>query len=80
MTYAGIAASIFRDIISGKENRLTKIYDASRSLDPKPILRKAADYGQEFMGGVVKNALRNKNVFRNIKVKTKQESKTERCR
>ncbi len=60
MTYAGISALIFKDLIQGHENASYQIFRANRSLDPKSLFRKALDYGGEFIHGAAKNLVRRK--------------------
>lgn len=55
MTYSAISAIIFRDLITGKENSWTKIYDPKRKPSLKQLRRKGKDYAQEFFDGAVKN-------------------------
>ncbi|MES2215806.1 MAG: FAD-binding oxidoreductase [Patescibacteria group bacterium] len=59
MTYSGISALIFRDlIIEGKENDMYALFRADRILGPKALLSKAVDYGGEFIHGAAKNIFR----------------------
>jgi len=58
MTYAMIAAIMFEDLIAGRKNRWTKIYDPTRSLASKKTATKARDYSEELMGGLLKNLLK----------------------
>lgn len=61
MTYAGITAVIFRDLIKGKKNSLhDNIFRTARVLGPKALLTKAIDYGGEFIHGAAKNVFRSK--------------------
>jgi glycine/D-amino acid oxidase-like deaminating enzyme len=60
MTYAGISARIFQDLISGKEHPLFNIFRTSRVLGPKALISKAIDYGGEFIHGAAKNVFRSK--------------------
>jgi glycine/D-amino acid oxidase-like deaminating enzyme len=57
MTYAPIAASIFRDIIAGKNDELQKIYAPGRLPGFTSLALKSRDYALELMHGVVKNAV-----------------------
>lgn len=54
MTYAAIAAMMFRDILSGKENPYEKIYDPLRTPTIKQLYIKGKDYIKEFFGGAVR--------------------------
>ncbi len=60
MTYAGISAIIFKEIISGKTTALHDIFRTSRVLGPKALFTKAVDYGGEFLHGAAKNVFRKK--------------------
>ncbi|MDB5266247.1 MAG: dependent oxidoreductase [Parcubacteria group bacterium] len=55
MTYSAISGRILTDLIQGKPNVYTSLYDPQRSLSPKALLKKAKDYGGEFLGGAAKN-------------------------
>lgn len=55
MTYSVIAAQILKDIILGKKNKYEKLYSAARTPSLKQLMKKGADYTQEFFGGAVKN-------------------------
>jgi glycine/D-amino acid oxidase-like deaminating enzyme len=55
LTYAVIAAELFRDFVLGRSNPLQKIYAADRALNPKAYLQSAEHYLGEFVGGAVKN-------------------------
>ncbi len=55
MTYAGITALIWKDmIVEGKENSMSTLYRAARILGAKALLTKAIDYGGEFIHGAAK--------------------------
>ncbi len=58
MTYAGISALIFRDIIAGNANALADIYRPQRMPSLTQLWKKGRDYGEEFFRGAVANALR----------------------
>ncbi|GAC1413160.1 MAG: FAD-dependent oxidoreductase [Candidatus Doudnabacteria bacterium] len=58
MTYSHIAAMMFRDLIKGKKNPWTDLYDPKRSLKLKTFGRKAIDFTEEFYGGYVKNTFK----------------------
>ncbi len=60
MTYAGVSALIFKDLVNGKPSELHEIYKASRVLDPKSLLYKARDYGSELVHGAIKNTFSQK--------------------
>jgi len=71
MTYSGIAAHIFSDLIlKEKDNAMADLYRASRDFGPKALLTKAIDYGGEFIHGAAKN------VFRTKKPSKKKEGKS----
>ncbi len=55
MTYAAISGLIITDLILGRKNPYTKIYNPERHLLSKALLFKARDYAGEFFGGAVKN-------------------------
>jgi glycine/D-amino acid oxidase-like deaminating enzyme len=61
MTYAPIAAMIFRDIIAGKENTWKKVYETTRMPRAKSLFVKGRDYTEELFRGVVENALTRKS-------------------
>jgi hypothetical protein len=60
MTYAGISALLMTDLISGKKNPWTKVYDPKRKLTAKQLVKKGIDYTSEFFGGAVKNLIIHK--------------------
>src|SRR5690606_20859630 len=55
MTYAGISAQIFRDIILGNQNEWIELYNPKRKLSPKSLGYKGKDYAGELIGGALKN-------------------------
>ena len=55
MTYAAISSVIIRDLIMNKQNKYINLYDPKRKLTAKALYEKAKDYGQEFVGGALKN-------------------------
>jgi glycine/D-amino acid oxidase-like deaminating enzyme len=55
MTYSAIAGSVIRDIILGKKNPYIELYNPKRPMKAKALLIKAKDYGNEFLGGAIKN-------------------------
>jgi glycine/D-amino acid oxidase-like deaminating enzyme len=55
MTYSSIAAMMFADIISGKDNPWISVYSPLRKQSLKALLIKGRDYAQEMLGGAVKN-------------------------
>jgi glycine/D-amino acid oxidase-like deaminating enzyme len=58
MIYSMIAASMFNDLILGRKNLYTKIYDPKRIPSAKQLLKKGLNYGEEFFKGAVKNAFK----------------------
>ena len=58
MTYAGISAMIIKDLIEGKKNKYYDLYRTSRILRPKATILKAKDFAEEFIKGVLKNAIK----------------------
>lgn len=58
MTYSMISAMIIRDSIFEKPNKWKQLYDPKRKIKIKSFVSKAIDYGEEFLGGVVKNSLK----------------------
>ncbi|MBI5134006.1 MAG: FAD-binding oxidoreductase [Candidatus Taylorbacteria bacterium] len=60
MTYSHIAASIITDHITGKKNKYAEIYDAHRKPAFKHLIKKGRDYTEEFIGGAVKNSLKQR--------------------
>jgi glycine/D-amino acid oxidase-like deaminating enzyme len=61
MQFSAVAGTIIRDLITGKDNPYAKVYDASRPTSIKNFGKKFIDFGEEFFGGAVKNALRKKS-------------------
>lgn len=57
MTYAAIAAEIFRDTVLGEKNEFRDVYDASRIPGARALMIKGRDYMGEFFHGAVKNSL-----------------------
>jgi glycine/D-amino acid oxidase-like deaminating enzyme len=57
MTYSAIAAMICKDIITGKKNSWSKLYDPTRTPSIKQLYKKAKDYTEEFIKGAVKNTI-----------------------
>ncbi|MBX4189289.1 FAD-binding oxidoreductase [Candidatus Parcubacteria bacterium] len=55
MTYSATAGALITDLILGRVNDYSSLYDPRRSLKPGAVLRKARDYTQEFFGGAIKN-------------------------
>lgn len=55
MTYAAIAAQIFRDYVHGVSGPWAELYRADRGPELKSLIQKAKDYLGEFAGGAVKN-------------------------
>jgi glycine/D-amino acid oxidase-like deaminating enzyme len=55
LTYAVIAAGLFRDHVLGRSNPFQKIYAANRTFNPKAYIQSAEHYLGEFVGGAVKN-------------------------
>ncbi len=60
MTYAHIAATIVRDLVLGKKNPFSKIYDANRKPTLKQLAAKGRDYSEEFIHGALKNTFKYK--------------------
>lgn len=58
MTYAGIAAMIFNDIVNGRYNEWAKVYEAVRIPNATSLAIKTRDYGGELIGGAVENAFK----------------------
>jgi glycine/D-amino acid oxidase-like deaminating enzyme len=57
MTYSAISAMIFRDVITGSDNSLIRLYHPRRHIGVKKLAAKAKDYTQELIQGAVKNSL-----------------------
>ena len=55
MTYSSIAAMLFTDIITGKKNPWTEIYNPQRTPTLSSLMIKGRDYAQELLKGAVKN-------------------------
>ncbi|MDB5260215.1 MAG: FAD-dependent oxidoreductase [Candidatus Nomurabacteria bacterium] len=55
MTYSGISAIIFSDIISGRKSKYERIYSPKRIPNFQSLLTKGKDYGEEFVKGALKN-------------------------
>ncbi len=54
MTYSSVAGHLLADLILGKKNAYTALYDPTR-LKKEALLYKARDYTGEFFGGAIKN-------------------------
>lgn len=57
MTYSAISALIFRDVITGSDNYLVRLYHPKRHLGVKKLATKAKDYAEELVKGAVKTSL-----------------------
>lgn len=57
-TYAIITAIMMEDLISGKKNIWSKIYDPKRSLSIMPMLFKGRDYMMTFFNAAVRNTFK----------------------
>jgi glycine/D-amino acid oxidase-like deaminating enzyme len=57
ITYAVIAAHLFRDFVLNKDNPLQKIYGTDRPFDVSAHINRAEHYIGEFFGGAFKNWL-----------------------
>lgn len=55
MTYSMISAILLRDLITGKENPWTALYDPKRWISLKKMTYKGFDYMEEFYYGALKN-------------------------
>lgn len=60
MTYSMISGLLLRDLILGKPSLWAELYDPKRRMKPRRLLRKAIDYGEEFVKGAVRNTFRGK--------------------
>jgi glycine/D-amino acid oxidase-like deaminating enzyme len=60
MTYSHIAASIFKDTVTGQASDMYELYKTSRSISAKSVVEKAKDYGGELIFGAAKNMFKNK--------------------
>lgn len=60
MTYAGISALLFRDIIMGNKTPLENIFDPNRLPRIGAIIRKGRDYFKILYGGAITNYFREK--------------------
>ena len=58
MTYAMIAAMMFRDYVLEKNNSWAEIYDPNRKIKIKTLLKKGKQYSEEFFHGAVKNVFK----------------------
>jgi glycine/D-amino acid oxidase-like deaminating enzyme len=58
MTYSGISAMIFRDIILHKKNPYTKLYSPERSQTFTQLWKKGRDFGEEFLKGALANVFK----------------------
>jgi glycine/D-amino acid oxidase-like deaminating enzyme len=58
MTYSGISAMIFRDLILKKKNPLIDVYAARRIPSLKSLQVKGRDYGRELIHGAMRNTLK----------------------
>jgi glycine/D-amino acid oxidase-like deaminating enzyme len=57
MTYAPIAALMFRDFVAGRRNEWRELYDASRMPGARALMVKGKDYMSELVHGALKNSL-----------------------
>jgi len=57
MTYAMVSALIFRDLILGKKNPWTQVFDPKRKFTLYRVAKKGMDYAAEFFGAAVQNTL-----------------------
>ena len=57
MTYAGVAATLLRDLLLGLENPWKTLYDPRRIPSLQQLLKKGKDYIGEFFGGAVRNTI-----------------------
>jgi glycine/D-amino acid oxidase-like deaminating enzyme len=60
MSYSAIAALIFRDVITGSDNSLIRLYHPRRHIGVKKLATKAKDYTEELVKGAFKTALTQK--------------------
>jgi glycine/D-amino acid oxidase-like deaminating enzyme len=58
MTYSAISGTVLRDLVLGKRNKFSKIYDPKRHMSLKALAYKTRDYTGEFIGGALKNAFK----------------------
>jgi glycine/D-amino acid oxidase-like deaminating enzyme len=57
MTYSGITAMLFHDMVLGKKNAYAHLYDADRWPGFRALITKGKDYSGEMIHGAVKNVL-----------------------
>ncbi len=57
MTYSAIAATLFRDIILGKDNPWISLYRADRISSLKSLALKGRDYIEELFRGAIRNSV-----------------------
>ncbi len=60
MTYSAVSALIFRDIVTGNDNSLIRLYHPRRTMGVKKLATKAKDYAEEFVKGALKTTLTQK--------------------
>jgi hypothetical protein len=58
MTYSGITAQIARDLITGKKNPYTDLYDPKRTPTLTQLWKMGRQYTEEFFRGAVGNAFK----------------------
>jgi glycine/D-amino acid oxidase-like deaminating enzyme len=58
MTYSGVAAMMFRDLITKKKNPWTSLYNPKRLPTVKQLAIKAKDYGEELINAAGKNTFK----------------------
>jgi glycine/D-amino acid oxidase-like deaminating enzyme len=61
MTYSMISALLLRDLIMGRKNPWTDLYDPARGMSLKKLGRKAADYTGEFIHGALRNTVKHRS-------------------
>jgi hypothetical protein len=60
MTFSAISARLITDLILGRGNSYSKIYDPTRIPTVYQLVKKARHYGMKFFGGAAKNFFRKK--------------------
>ena len=61
MTYAHIAAIMFRDTVTGVKNLWLDVYNPSRIPGPTALYVKGKDYIRELAGGAIKNSFASRD-------------------
>jgi glycine/D-amino acid oxidase-like deaminating enzyme len=65
MTYSAVSASLLTDLILGKQNPYTSLYDPKRPRKLSWYWEKGKDYFEEFLNGALRNNLKYRGKQKN---------------